>query len=357
MQAARDRQKNYADLKRKLKKFFWNSNRGFQGHARVSPWKGRSYVLAWWEAELVRWNSKRGPEFTWEREDQFKKKYPHLFTKTTPSLSAALYTLFTKRLDLEYLPSEDHYDGGCPELLMEQAPRSQCMYLIQGAGGHLFQYTFRSLSILRALEVEMMSYCHQAFFIHYTYQRPTIVTLYLHHLLPRADIFPRGLTHQLGDDYLLTTPSDLHRWSTEGQLPGRCSLVEESLSFTHDSGMPRRIVQAVRAEIEVLRSDETCFRATDLLETDRRRREEIRELRAADRTRQQQIVQTLTAVQTLQREMVPLQGLVATLQGQVTDLQGQVMTLQGQVTTLQGQQGPAGGPAQPELPEEAGSSS
>ncbi|GJR34761.1 ribonuclease H-like domain-containing protein [Tanacetum coccineum] len=37
----------------------------------------------------VRWNSKRGPEFTWEREDQFKKKYPHLFTKTTPSSSAA----------------------------------------------------------------------------------------------------------------------------------------------------------------------------------------------------------------------------------------------------------------------------
>ncbi|GJS90879.1 hypothetical protein Tco_0773515 [Tanacetum coccineum] len=37
----------------------------------------------------VRWNSKRGPEFTWEREDQFEKKYPHLFTKTAPSSSAA----------------------------------------------------------------------------------------------------------------------------------------------------------------------------------------------------------------------------------------------------------------------------
>ncbi|GJQ96991.1 hypothetical protein Tco_0008130 [Tanacetum coccineum] len=37
----------------------------------------------------VRWNSKRGPEFTWEREDQFQKKYPHLFTKTAPSSSAA----------------------------------------------------------------------------------------------------------------------------------------------------------------------------------------------------------------------------------------------------------------------------
>ncbi|GJY37297.1 putative reverse transcriptase domain-containing protein [Tanacetum coccineum] len=35
----------------------------------------------------VRWNSRRGPEFTWECEDQFKKKYPHLFTKTTPSSS------------------------------------------------------------------------------------------------------------------------------------------------------------------------------------------------------------------------------------------------------------------------------
>nr|GEW19281.1 putative reverse transcriptase domain-containing protein [Tanacetum cinerariifolium] len=27
----------------------------------------------------VRWNSRQGPEFTWEREDQMKKKHPHLF--------------------------------------------------------------------------------------------------------------------------------------------------------------------------------------------------------------------------------------------------------------------------------------
>ncbi|GJT34805.1 putative reverse transcriptase domain-containing protein [Tanacetum coccineum] len=33
---------------------------------------------------------RRGPEFTWEREDQFKKKYPHLFIKTASSSSAAL---------------------------------------------------------------------------------------------------------------------------------------------------------------------------------------------------------------------------------------------------------------------------
>nr|GEV54970.1 putative reverse transcriptase domain-containing protein [Tanacetum cinerariifolium] len=37
----------------------------------------------------VRWNSKQGPEFTWEHEDQFKQKYPQLFAKTTPSSSVA----------------------------------------------------------------------------------------------------------------------------------------------------------------------------------------------------------------------------------------------------------------------------
>ncbi|GJV73022.1 putative reverse transcriptase domain-containing protein [Tanacetum coccineum] len=37
----------------------------------------------------VRWNSMRGLEFTWEREDQFQKEYPHLFTKPVPSSSVA----------------------------------------------------------------------------------------------------------------------------------------------------------------------------------------------------------------------------------------------------------------------------
>ncbi|GJW26731.1 putative reverse transcriptase domain-containing protein [Tanacetum coccineum] len=31
----------------------------------------------------VRWNSKRGPEFTWEREDEIRAKYPHLFSNIT----------------------------------------------------------------------------------------------------------------------------------------------------------------------------------------------------------------------------------------------------------------------------------
>ncbi|GJU94773.1 putative reverse transcriptase domain-containing protein [Tanacetum coccineum] len=33
----------------------------------------------------VRWNSRRGPEYTWEREDQMQKKYPHLFANPAPA--------------------------------------------------------------------------------------------------------------------------------------------------------------------------------------------------------------------------------------------------------------------------------
>nr|GEZ96454.1 hypothetical protein [Tanacetum cinerariifolium] len=37
----------------------------------------------------VRWNCRRGPEFTWEREDQIQKKYPHLFPNSAPVADAA----------------------------------------------------------------------------------------------------------------------------------------------------------------------------------------------------------------------------------------------------------------------------
>ncbi|GJS81531.1 putative nucleotidyltransferase, ribonuclease H [Tanacetum coccineum] len=117
VQAARDRQKSYADLKRKPMEF----EVGDKVMLKVSPWKGvvrfgkrgklnprfvGPFKFVEEPIEItdrevkrlkrsriplvkVRWNSKRGPEFTWEREDQFRKKYPHLFSKTGPSSSAA----------------------------------------------------------------------------------------------------------------------------------------------------------------------------------------------------------------------------------------------------------------------------
>ncbi|GJW60422.1 ribonuclease H-like domain-containing protein [Tanacetum coccineum] len=55
----------------------------------------------------VRWNSRRGPEFTWEREDSFKQKYPQLFTNrasssTTSKTDLSLF-IFHKGPDTAYL--------------------------------------------------------------------------------------------------------------------------------------------------------------------------------------------------------------------------------------------------------------
>ncbi|GJR39765.1 putative reverse transcriptase domain-containing protein [Tanacetum coccineum] len=128
IQAACDRQKSYTDLKRKPMEFQVRD----RVMLKVSPWKGvvrftvpkKCYSdeplavpldglhiddkLHYVEEPVeiidrevkrlkqsrilivkVRWNSRRGPEFTWEREDQFQKKYPHLFTKPVPSSSVA----------------------------------------------------------------------------------------------------------------------------------------------------------------------------------------------------------------------------------------------------------------------------
>ncbi|GJW50602.1 putative reverse transcriptase domain-containing protein [Tanacetum coccineum] len=37
----------------------------------------------------VRWNSRQGAEYTWEREDQFRKRYPNLFSETVPPSGVA----------------------------------------------------------------------------------------------------------------------------------------------------------------------------------------------------------------------------------------------------------------------------
>ncbi|KAI3828281.1 hypothetical protein L1987_02379 [Smallanthus sonchifolius] len=52
----------------------------------VTDWKVQKTRRNRVKLVKVRWNSKRGPEYTWEREDQIKAKYPSLFTNTpTPS--------------------------------------------------------------------------------------------------------------------------------------------------------------------------------------------------------------------------------------------------------------------------------
>ncbi|GKC50205.1 putative reverse transcriptase domain-containing protein [Tanacetum coccineum] len=90
IQAARDRQKSYGGLIAVSRWYFHIGDSPVGGSDRDS-WIERFKQLRHSRVPIVklRWNSKRGPKFTWEREDQFKKKYPHLFTKTAPSSSAA----------------------------------------------------------------------------------------------------------------------------------------------------------------------------------------------------------------------------------------------------------------------------
>nr|GEU92500.1 reverse transcriptase domain-containing protein [Tanacetum cinerariifolium] len=45
----------------------------------------------------VRWNSRRGPEFTWECEDSFKQKYKHVFTNRTSSSTTRVPSDFDYR--------------------------------------------------------------------------------------------------------------------------------------------------------------------------------------------------------------------------------------------------------------------
>ncbi|GJZ99108.1 putative reverse transcriptase domain-containing protein, partial [Tanacetum coccineum] len=44
----------------------------------------------------VRWNSRRGPEFTWEHEDSFKQKYPQLFTNQASSSTTSIIVFKVK---------------------------------------------------------------------------------------------------------------------------------------------------------------------------------------------------------------------------------------------------------------------
>ncbi|GJY60023.1 putative reverse transcriptase domain-containing protein [Tanacetum coccineum] len=126
IQAALDRKKSYVDRRCKPLEF----QAGDKVMLKVSPWKGVIHfgkmgklkssdiwtfkILAKIDDKLnfikepveimdrevkrlkqsgisivkVCWNSRRGPEFTWEREDQMQKKYPHLFANPAPSFKA-----------------------------------------------------------------------------------------------------------------------------------------------------------------------------------------------------------------------------------------------------------------------------
>ncbi|GJX80515.1 putative reverse transcriptase domain-containing protein [Tanacetum coccineum] len=100
IQVARDRQKSYADRRRKPLEFQAGDKPlailldEIQIDDKINFIKEPVEIMDREVKQIkqsripivkVRWNSRRGPEFTWEREDQMKKKYPHLFYNPTPA--------------------------------------------------------------------------------------------------------------------------------------------------------------------------------------------------------------------------------------------------------------------------------
>ncbi|GJQ96002.1 putative reverse transcriptase domain-containing protein [Tanacetum coccineum] len=87
IQAARDRQKSYADMNRLLymDEIQVDDKLNFiEEPVEIMDREVKRLKQSRIPIVKVRWNSRRGPEFTWEREDQMQKKYPHLFTNSAP---------------------------------------------------------------------------------------------------------------------------------------------------------------------------------------------------------------------------------------------------------------------------------
>nr|GEX16612.1 hypothetical protein [Tanacetum cinerariifolium] len=101
MQAACDRQKSYADKRRRPLEFKVGDKKCLSDEGLIIPLEEiqlndkLNFVeepIEIMDREVkklkqsripivkVRWSTRRGLEFTWEREDQFKNKYPHLFS-------------------------------------------------------------------------------------------------------------------------------------------------------------------------------------------------------------------------------------------------------------------------------------
>ncbi|KAI3745141.1 hypothetical protein L1987_58245 [Smallanthus sonchifolius] len=74
---ARSRQNSYADKRQKPLEFQFGDLVLLKVMDREVKQLKQSHI----PIVKVQWESKRGPEFTWEREDQMKAKYPHLFPR------------------------------------------------------------------------------------------------------------------------------------------------------------------------------------------------------------------------------------------------------------------------------------
>nr|GEW43776.1 putative reverse transcriptase domain-containing protein [Tanacetum cinerariifolium] len=108
IQAAQDRQKSYADRKRKPMKFEVGDRVMFKEPVEIMQREIKRLKKSRIPLVKVHWNSRRGPEFTWEREDLFKQKYPHLFTNRTSYLTVGFIAILGYIVSFKGLPVETY---------------------------------------------------------------------------------------------------------------------------------------------------------------------------------------------------------------------------------------------------------
>ncbi|GJX85647.1 putative reverse transcriptase domain-containing protein [Tanacetum coccineum] len=78
----RSRQKSYDDIKEDLDRFELDNKLHFvEEPVEIMDREVKRLKQSRISIVKVRWNLRRGPEFTWEREDFFRSKYPHLFAR------------------------------------------------------------------------------------------------------------------------------------------------------------------------------------------------------------------------------------------------------------------------------------
>ncbi|GJX83259.1 putative reverse transcriptase domain-containing protein [Tanacetum coccineum] len=130
LKVARDRQKSYADKRRKPLEFsVVDAKLNFMEEpVEILEKEFKKLKRSRIAIIKVRWNSKRGPEFTWEREDQMKLKYPHLFCDDNQDRDLVLRR--KKKISLEYNNSFlGEYE--CSSLALDRDEKKRLDYLKQ----------------------------------------------------------------------------------------------------------------------------------------------------------------------------------------------------------------------------------
>ncbi|GJY01113.1 putative reverse transcriptase domain-containing protein [Tanacetum coccineum] len=139
LQMARDRQKSYADKLSKAKEGLHvpvdeikidKTLRFVEEPVEIMDREIKSLKRSRIPIVKVRWDSKRGPEYTWEREDHMKSKYPHLFADMfTKALSEDRFQYLVRRIGMRCLtPAELELTDENQVLL--RVPRKNNMYSV-----------------------------------------------------------------------------------------------------------------------------------------------------------------------------------------------------------------------------------